>query len=414
MAVGDSEIKVLDCKSRKGSRSGLFLILNLEKQAAGIVRQCVYEESPCNAEGEGFFLIFIRQACNLLLLSLIFTLQTGVLTYQIKAHIFRLLDVGPFTFPNDVLIKMLLGPPEPFGTGNERGRTAVLAVPAKALFDANTGRHFIQSEKPLTPLEVVIDESPIRVVKLKGNVLTIQTRCDSLEEINQLIEALYYGLPILINIEYIDPPFVRLVEGKVGKIQFRWELKDWRAEFETTTQEEQEKKFSKSWLRLSILSNPANRRLIAALHYFHTACRLIASGNSPSEFMSEAILNFSKVLEVLFPASGEQKSLDAARSGLKQLGYSDQEIEAKFIPTMSLRNAVDVGHVTLALLTMDEIRTVNAYTEIVERFFRELLQRIIECLEVGSFTITPYTLESGGDTTKAVIRKMKKFIRELH
>ena len=62
---------------------------------------------------------------------------------------------------------------------------------------------------------------------------------------------------------------------------------------------------------MALLSRLNNRRIIAALKYYYTACRLSRVGNSPWEFMSEIILNFCKVLESLFPASR-----DTVREGL--------------------------------------------------------------------------------------------------
>lgn len=44
----------------------------------------------------------------------------------------------------------------------------------------------------------------------------------------------------------------------------------------------------------------SNRRLAAALHYYYVAKRLTEAGNLPQEFMTEIILNYYKVLEILF------------------------------------------------------------------------------------------------------------------
>ena len=63
---------------------------------------------------------------------------------------------------------------------------------------------------------------------------------------------------------------------------------------------------------------------------------------SPWEFMSEVLLNFAKVLEVLFPAS-ESQTIDAARAGLRELGFAEDEVEKWFVPALALRNHLDVA-----------------------------------------------------------------------
>ncbi len=53
--------------------------------------------------------------------------------------------------------------------------------------------------------------------------------------------------------------------------------------------------------------------------------------------MSEIILNYNKILEVLF---GQRR--DKIRDGLSSLGYSPDDIEDKYIPINILRNQIDV------------------------------------------------------------------------
>ena len=144
---------------------------------------------------------------------------------------------------------------------------------------------------------------------------------------------------------------------------------------------------------------------MAALHYFHVACRLTRVGNSPWEFMSEAILNYCKVLEVLFPPKDDGKTMDAVRTELRVLGYSDDRIERDFIPAMALRNGIDVGHVHLALLTQTQLQILHHYTESAEFAFRSLIRRVFERVKAGSYTIAPYTeLTAKRDTTEIVDR----------
>jgi hypothetical protein len=52
--------------------------------------------------------------------------------------------------------------------------------------------------------------------------------------------------------------------------------------------------------RFTVISAANRRRLVAALFYFHVACRVKREGQIPGEFLAEALLNFHKVLEVLY------------------------------------------------------------------------------------------------------------------
>ena len=332
-----------------------------------------------------------------------------MLTYQIRKRIYHTAEGTAFSFPNSAEIDFEFEPLQPFGMEAGNGRTCVRAVAARTEFNANTGRHTIQSDIPLSPLEVEIEEPPMREFELKGNLLSIKTRFESFKEMDEFIQSVFFGYPMLLNIEFADPPVVAQVHGKVGNVMFRWELTRWKMEFESTTQDEQETKAKNSWLQISVISEPARRRLIAALHYFHVACRLIRVGHSPWEFMSEAILNFSKVLEVLFPPEGDGKTIDAARTGLQQLGYTRDEIERDFIPAIALRNRIDVSHVHLSLLTQKQLQVLHSYTEAIERSFRILIRRILDQTKDGSYGVAPYAnLKADSDIVR-IINRLERY-----
>ena len=192
---------------------------------------------------------------------------------------------------------------------------------------------------------------------------------------------------MLLAIEFADPPIIERVDGQIGDVDFRWELKQWKDQFEITSQEKQEQSVASSWERVGILSVPGRRRLLAALHYYHVASRLARRGQIAGEFLPEMILNLSKVLEVLFPPSGDGKTRDAARNGLLKLDFSEIEIEADYIPAMALRNEIDVGHVDLSLFKVDQLALIHGYTEHAETAFRKLLKRVFDSLASDAFEI---------------------------
>lgn len=331
-----------------------------------------------------------------------------MLIYQIRPRVFRFDVTGSSirSWPVDAKIRFHLLPLQPFGMMAGGGRTAVRAVAATSLFNANTGVHTIESKQPLQPLEVVIEE-PARVFSLNGNVLTITETFDCWETLRETIESVYFGLPVLLNVAFADPPSVERVDGSIGGHDFRWELAEWNMRFHITTQELQETRIVQAWQRMPLFANAKRRRLLAALHYFHVACHLDRNGKSPGEFLPEVLLNLAKTLEAIFPPHGDSNSLDAARSGLQKLGYADEEIERDFIPAIALRNHVGVGHVVIALFTSEQLKVLHAYTERAESVFRELLDSIIQKIESGDFEIAPYELHEPPDSVVRIIDRLR-------
>ena len=279
------------------------------------------------------------------------------------------------------------------------------AVSAVALFNANTGRSTIESAKPLSPLEVVIEAQDM-TASLNGSTLTVAREFESLEDLREWVESIYFGLPGLLNVPFADPPFIERVDGRIAEREFRWELLQWRGEWRTTTQDTQEAHFAKAWQRMAVLAVPGRRRLLAGLHYFHVASRLAREGETAGEFVAEVVLNLAKTLEVLFPPDGDGQTREAARRGLAVLGYNDNEIETSFIPSMALRNEIDVGHVELGLFKPEHLAAIHAYTERAENAFRSMLDRLLDAVAAGKFEIAPHDLGSPSTGALKVVERL--------
>lgn len=331
-----------------------------------------------------------------------------MLTYQVRPRRFRLEEGQSLCFPSDAEIRFHFGPLQPFGVEAGGGRTAVQAMPASARFNANTGAHTIESKPPLQPLDVTIEETQ-RLVVWKGNLLRVSQRFDSLKVLSDTIESIYFALPMLLSVEFADPPFVERIDGTVGTTSFRWELREWRANFRTTTQEQQEAAAALSWERLGVLSVPGRWRFLAALHYFHVACRLSRQGVTAGEFLAEVVLNFAKTLEVLFPPGGDGRTREAVRTKLAGLGFTETEIEGDYIPAMALRNQIDVGHVDLGLFKPDQLALIHAYVDRAEEAFRVLLDRLLKKVAAGDFEVEPYELGPPRPEAVAVVERLRQY-----
>jgi hypothetical protein len=327
-----------------------------------------------------------------------------MLTYQLQSRVYRINDGDVLFFPNDVEIEILLEPPEPFGAATCPSRTAVKGHKANVRYDANTGRGTIQSDPPLLPIEVILEYTNLRF-EIRGNKMLVQTMCDSARDLDELLTSLHYTFPILLNVDFADPPTVKHTSGRVGATPFRWELKEAIHSFDITTQERQEERIVAAFERLQLIQGMSNRRLAAALHYFHVSCRLIAAGNSPWEFMAESVLNLSKVIEILF---GPQR--DVIRTELAKLGYSEEEIEGDFIPITILRNEFDVGHVTISLLKPEQLKALYGYLERTELNFRNLMRCLLDKVRDGAYELPQdYDLTLDRDKRNIMNRLIRTF-----
>ena len=148
---------------------------------------------------------------------------------------------------------------------------------------------------------------------------------------------------------------------------------------------------------------------MAGLHYFHVASRLTRAGHAPWEFLAESFLNLSKVLEVLFPPTGDGNTRDAARRELDALGYSNEEVERDFLPAMLLRNEIDVGHVDLSLYTRRQLTALHRYAEVSEVAFQNMLRRLMDRMAAGEYQLSSYTVSPSGGDAKRIIERLEGY-----
>jgi hypothetical protein len=326
-----------------------------------------------------------------------------MLTYQVRPRVFRFTGEGaPPSFPADCVVRFHFLPLQPFGAEAGGGRTAVRGVAAKALFNAHSGEHTITSAQPLKPLEAVLQYQDLRAT-WNGPVLTIAKRFTPADEFSGFVELAYFVLPPLLAVSFADPPYISQVEGEIACRPFKWELAEWKARFRTTTQEEQERRAARAWEMMALVALPVRRRLVAALHYFHVACRLAREGTTAGEFVAEVILNLAKTLEVLFPPG----SRDAARAGLTDLGFPQDEIEGRFLPAMALRSKIDVAHVGLGIFTVDQLKVIHAYTDLAEDAFRGLLQKILDRTARGEWEVVGFELDAPDAEAITTIERLR-------
>lgn len=326
-------------------------------------------------------------------------------TYQVRERKLVVPKGNKFEFPNSAELIFTFLPLQPFGGKPSSGRTIFMPGKTKIKLGGPTARYSVKLVKPNKPLKLSLEE-PGRRIEMHGNKLHIYEQCESLKYLEARIEKLFFTIPILFSTEFADPPYTERVNGRVGKVPFEWIMAEYKPHLRLTKIEDQQNSILNSWNRLKILDVPQNRRILAALHYFHVACRLKAAGDSPWEFMSEVIINLCKVLEVLFPPPGDGRTYDSARYGLKMLEYSENEIERDFIPAMALRNNIDSAHVDLSTFPSEQLKIIINFTDTAEDAFQKMLQRLITKTQNGEYSPAPYGEPKTRQAAEKIIERM--------
>ena len=341
-----------------------------------------------------------------------------MLTYQLQDRTFCLKQGEKFTFPNKLVIKIVLAPTAQFGvenldpsldpgfSGDRHAKTTFVGSEANLHFYLNIGQHVLSVKNIQKPLNVVSD-SLEQSLKCSGNEIILTTKCRDIKQLVEIITDLHYNLPIILNLEFFDPPIVKQTSGKLGNVDFTWDMLFVTGDFKVTTLESQEKLVVNAFNRFPMFTNGANRRLLNALQYFHVACRLEATGNSPWEFMSESVLNYCKVLQIMF---GEKR--DEVREGLKKLGYEETEIEGIFMPIMILRDYFDVGHPSLVILEFKQLQILYRYLEKIQSQFRELIMKVFAQLQKDT-NRNKYDLDAALQPDKQEQRKFDAIISNI-
>lgn len=253
----------------------------------------------------------------------------------------RTLEVGgghPVEFPNEVELYFYFTPSEPFGMGGGPSKTTRLGSVARLAYDAHRARSGVVSNPPLERVVLPHYPSDDLTIGFNGNEMQLRAHCQDEVRLGQLINWVESTLVAFLSLEFIDTPIVRKISGKIGNSSFSVIYRERLSEFDVATVDIQKDRLQKTLQRLEKRDSSRDRRLTAALQYLVIASRLEQVGHTPWEFMSEIVLNLAKILEVLFPAA-PGKSIDAARTGLAQLGYESPEIEKWFIPALALRKS---------------------------------------------------------------------------
>src|SRR5262249_27785936 len=293
-----------------------------------------------------------------------------MLTYQVRKRAFlnpNDRSAAQLRFPNEGEIRFTLEPGGQFGSGELSARVLLVGAYVSLEIEPNTGRFRNSAPRHMDPISVSLPDATASV-DVQGNTVSIKRHFDSVDELLKIVTWVHFALPAVLNLSFRDAPVVSKVVGVIGGEEFIWAYAAYPWTTDVTTRQIQEERFLETWQRLAVLLPQDNVRLLASLHYLHSACRLAQVGTSPWEFMGEILVNFAKILQALFPASDAQTA-NAARDGLRRLDYTDDDIEKWYVPATYLRNELDSAHVSLVALEQEQLEVVHAYTSETEVHF---------------------------------------------
>lgn len=157
------------------------------------------------------------------------------------------------------------------------------------------------------------------------------------------------------------------------------------------------------------VENPSYPRFVVSTRYFHHALRLIAPTEVnyiPYSVHAEVLLNLAKSIEILFGPSRNE-----LRTRLRELGYSNVQIETQIVPIIIVRNEMDVGHPSSGNANPGEVAVLWRFVDRAIQNVTALLQNVSQYICQNQGFLTPLT--DPGETDRAkFVSKIQAYLDE--
>src|ERR1700686_3099957 len=310
---------------------------------------------------------------------------------------------GQLTFPGTAALHLRFQPDPSFGGHEVPGSIVSTKGKARVEWNANTGTHRVIPEVPLDPVQLSVTNGETEI-RISGTDTTVASYCQARGDLLNVLAAFGIIWPLVLSVQFNDPPQLAQIGGEFNGVSFNWQYETGSNVFFAVDEAQRDRLANGALEYLGVRDIVENPRIIAALHYFRTACRLARVGAATWEFTAEIVLNFAKILEVLFPPS----TRDAVREGLGALGVAGADQERLFLPSMALRANLDVAHVSLTQLSFEQLRPVHRYLDDAETAFRNMLQRLLLGLKNGTTPPPKYQDEGPGEQLLTVLDRIRK------
>jgi len=319
-----------------------------------------------------------------------------MLTYDLNRFSVSFEDKGKIKFPSLIKLRVELGPKTLFGI--EDGFTRACFTGGKVseiLIDFERGtqgcRNVLKPEdfqgKFTCPEATSKDEKEVfkeYSLEIAGNVLSLVLNCENNRDFGGLVYFARYLAPASLSLELWESVFVKRISGTCEGRPFKLRLATYGNLMSIIRPGDVAKHINRAFENLNALRSIQNSRLKAALHYYHTAHRLTAVGETVWEFVPEIILNYTKILEVFFGNNREN-----VRQQLQVLGYDTNKIETSFIPILLLRSHFDIAHAKLSSPQKIDVPDIAKFILNIETIMGDLIKKVIQKSESGEFELLP-------------------------
>jgi hypothetical protein len=204
-----------------------------------------------------------------------------MLLYRLRERIFQFEGGVSPRFPADAIVHVALAPEVPFGGVPGTSRNAVTDTTGKARVNLSTGRAVLEWEKPLFGPVTASTAIAGTAFEASKNVVSVRSRCTSEQDVTDLLAAVFYAFPAVLNLYIPDAPFPTRAWGQLEQAKFDWifEPKGVVASYTVASKDQQERLITDAWRYVAVVA--PSRRLIGGLYYFHVACRLFGCRAQP-------------------------------------------------------------------------------------------------------------------------------------
>lgn len=317
-----------------------------------------------------------------------------MLTYELNRFSAVFEDKGEIKFPSLIRLNVELGPKTLFGMEDGFTRACFTGGKVTEIFiDFEKGtqgcRNVLNPEdfqgKFTCPEATSNDGKDVfkeYTLEIGGNILSLALNCENGRDFGILVYLAKYLVPASLSLELWESVFVKRISGTCEGRPFKLRLATYGNLMSVIRPGDVTKRINRAFENLKTLRLIQSPRLKAALHYYHTACRLTAVGETVWEFVPEIILNYVKILEVLFGSCNE-----SIRRQLRSLGYDADRIETIFIPILLLRSHFDIAHARLSSPQKINIPEVAKFILNIESQMGDLIRKVIQKSESGEFEL---------------------------
>jgi hypothetical protein len=316
----------------------------------------------------------------------------------------------PVAWPAKVDLMYRLKPADLFGVPDEGTQRSTMSGETKFSINGETGKFTVLETGNLSlfHLDGTFKGGSLKIV---GNEVSLVASVASESHLESLMNWAAVLLTQFLTVQigaFVD---IESVAGTVSgqKVAALYSAESYSILLASVDAELREERIKNALLGPSI-ENPSYSRFAASTSYFHHALRLISPlevNYVPYSAHAEVLLNLAKSIEILFSAP----SRDALRERLRELGYSDSQIESQIVPILLVRNEMDVGHPASGHANTEDVATLRRFVDRSLKNVAAILQTVWQRICSNQNYLA--SLPGDGDTDRArLTAKLKAYLKE--